>query len=115
MADRPTPRPGRIHTASAEPRPARGEPARTSAVFIARRAAEQITELVRRRPERVISVEPADGGWRVEVEVVEMSRIPDTADILGVLEVRLDADGALISYRRTHRYVRGDVSRECGR
>ena len=71
--------------------------------------------MVRERPERVISVEPVDGGWRVGLEVVETARIPDTTDILGILEVRLDADGELVSYRRTGRYVRGDVSRECGR
>jgi hypothetical protein len=39
-------------------------------------------------------------------------RIPDSADILAVYEVRLDADGALISYQRTRRYARGDLQRE---
>jgi hypothetical protein len=84
-------------------------------MFIARRAVEQITALVRARPERVISVEPTDSGWQVGVEIVETARIPDTTDILGVVEVRLNANGEVVSYRRTRRYVRGDVSRECGR
>jgi len=76
MADRATPGTGRIR-ASAERRAAGGERARTSAALMGRRAAEQVMGLVRRRPERVISVEPADGGWRVGVEVVETARIPD--------------------------------------
>jgi hypothetical protein len=113
MADRAVPGTGRIRAAS-EPGAGGGERARTSVVFVAHRAVDQITELVR-RPERVISIEPTDTGWRVGVEVVETARIPDTADIIGVLDVRLDAHGDLVSYRRTRRYVRGDVSRECGR
>jgi len=115
MSDRAAPGPGRDRAASAGREAAGGGRPQGRAAFIARRAVEQITALVRRRPERVISIEPADGGWRVGVEVVETARIPDTTDILGVLEVLLDADGDLVSYRRTGRYVRGDVSRRCGR
>jgi Gas vesicle synthesis protein GvpO len=114
MADRVTPETGRIRAASAKREGAGGERRPGRVGFIARRAAEQIAGLVR-RPERVISVEPADGGWRVGLEVVETARIPDTTDILGVLEVLLDANGDLVSYRRTGRYVRGDVARRCGR
>jgi Gas vesicle synthesis protein GvpO len=115
MSDRAAPGPGRDRAASAGREAAGGGRPQGRAAFIARRAVEQIAALVRRRPERVISIEPADGGWRVGVEVVETARIPDTTDILGVLEVLLDADGDLVSYRRTGRYVRGDVSRRCGR
>jgi hypothetical protein len=115
MSDRAAPGPGRDRAASAGREAACGGRPQGRAAFIARRAVEQIAALVRRRPERVISIEPADGGWRVGVEVVETARIPDTTDILGVLEVLLDANGDLVSYRRTGRYVRGDVSRRCGR
>ncbi|HYH93464.1 MAG TPA: gas vesicle protein GvpO [Candidatus Saccharimonadales bacterium] len=115
MSDRAAPGPGRDRAASAGREAAGGGRPQGRAAFIARRAVEQIAALVRRRPERVISIEPADGGWRVGVEVVETARIPDTTDILGVLEVLLDANGDLVSYRRTGRYVRGDVSRRCGR
>jgi hypothetical protein len=115
MSDRAAPGPGRDRAASAGREAAGGGRPQGRAAFIARRAVEQIAALVRRRPEQVISIEPADGGWRVGVEVVETARIPDTTDILGVLEVLLDADGDLVSYRRTGRYVRGDVSRRCGR
>ena len=115
MSDRAAPGPGRDRAASAGREATGGGRPQGRAAFIARRAVEQIAALVRRRPERVISIEPADAGWRVGVEVVETARIPDTTDILGVLEVLLDANGDLVSYRRTGRYVRGDVSRRCGR
>jgi hypothetical protein len=78
----------------------------------ARQAAEIVATLSGRRPESVISIERTDGGWRVGVEVVEVARIPDSADILAVYDVRLDADGDLISYRRLHRYARGHAEWE---
>jgi hypothetical protein len=79
---------------------------------VARRAARFVARLSGRRPESVISIERKDEEWRVGVEVVEVSRIPDTADILAVYEARLDADGDLISYRRIRRYARGQLDSE---
>jgi hypothetical protein len=88
---------------------------RAAAASAAPRAARLVAALSGRRPESVISIERADGGWRVGVEVVEVPRIPDSADILAVYEVRLDADGDLISYRRVCRYARGHADWEPGR
>jgi len=79
---------------------------------MARRAAGFVARLSGRRPESVISIERKDAEWRVGVEVIEVSRIPDSADILAVYEVRLDADGDLISYRRIRRYARGQLDWE---
>jgi Gas vesicle synthesis protein GvpO len=79
---------------------------------IGRRAAALVSTLTRRQPESVVFVERSHGGCRVGVEVVEVARIPDSADILTVYEVRLDVDGDLISYQRTRHYGRGDLQRE---
>jgi hypothetical protein len=79
---------------------------------MARRAASLVGALSGRRPESVVSIERSEDGWRVGVEVVEVSRIPDSADILAVYEVRLDGDGELISYRRTQRFARGQLDWE---
>ena len=50
----------------------------------------------------VISIEPADGGWRVGVEVVEDGPDPGLRRTSSAFyEVLLDADGDLVSYRRT--------------
>ena len=80
--------------------------------FIARRAATLVAKLSGRRPERVISIDRKDDEWCVGVEVVEVSRIPDSADILAVYDVRLNTDGDLISFRRTRRYARGQLDCE---
>ena len=86
--------------------------AASSAAAAARRAARLVGTLSGSRPESVISIERTDGGWRVGVEVVEVARIPDSADILAVYEVCLGADGELTSYRRVRRYARGQVDWE---
>jgi hypothetical protein len=76
---------------------------------LARRAAFELAELIGHSPESIVSLERTDDGWRVGVEVLELARIPDTADLLAEYEVDTDAEGHLMGYRRTQRYVRGRV------
>jgi Gas vesicle synthesis protein GvpO len=83
------------------------------AKIAARRAAEYVGDFTGRNPECVISVDRADGGWKVGVEVVEIRRIPDTTDVLAIYEVCLDHGGHLLSYRRTRRYARGQLDERC--
>jgi hypothetical protein len=78
---------------------------------LVRRAREQLAELVGREPEAVTSVERDDGGWRLELEVVEVERVPSSTDVLATYEVRLDEDGDLEEYSRVRRYGRGQADR----
>ena len=84
-------------------------PRRLSAADAARAAVVQLDDLTEHDVEGVVSVERDDDGWRVGLEVVESHRIPDSADILAVYEVRVDDDGELVSYRRGRRYFRGQT------
>jgi hypothetical protein len=71
-------------------------------------ARQYIAEMTDREPVTATSVTPTDeGGWLVEVEVIEDRRIPSSSDILALYEVELDADGELLSYRRIRRFLRG--------
>jgi hypothetical protein len=71
-------------------------------------AREYITDMTELEPVTMISLAPTDdGGWLIEVEVIEARRIPSSSDILALFEVLLDSDGELLSYRRTRRYLRG--------
>jgi hypothetical protein len=74
---------------------------------VAARAASELTGLIGRQVEGVVGVEQVDDGWRVQLEVVESRRIPDTTDILAIYEVDVDTDGEVTAYRRRDRYVRG--------
>ena len=82
-------------------------PQRKGAQQIANQAARQLLELTGKDPEGISGLRRADDGWVVEVEVVELRRIPSTTDVLATYEVQVDSDGELMEYRRAQRYVRG--------
>ena len=82
---------------------------------IAAYAARQLIEVTGKDVEGVTALERTDDGWTVQVEVLEVRRIPDTTDVLGLYEVQVDSDGDLLGYRRQQRYVRGTPSDEGGR
>ncbi|WP_036437653.1 gas vesicle protein [Mycobacterium sp. URHB0044] len=76
-------------------------------------AKEYITELNGQDPVAMTSVELTDqDGWVVEFEVVEDRRIPSSSDVLALYEVEIDADGELLGFRRTRRYLRGQTRSE---
>jgi hypothetical protein len=76
-------------------------------------ARREVAELTGRRVETVSGLRrDGDESWIVTVEVLELERVPSTADVLAEYEVRLDPDGRLLSYRRGDRYARGSTRSE---
>ena len=65
---------------------------------IAAEAARQLVELTGKEPEGVVGLDRSDDGWKVEVEVLEVSRIPNTTDVLAMYEVEVDGKGSLQGY-----------------
>ena len=63
------------------------------------------------RVSSVTCVIPDDGGWRVAIELVERRGIPDTNDVLGLYEIRLDGAGNVLRYERTQMRRRCDFAR----
>ncbi|MEU8359073.1 gas vesicle protein GvpO [Nonomuraea sp. NPDC048882] len=98
----------RSPAAKPEPAPerARGELTAVTAGGVGLR---HIAELTTKGVEGVTSVAPSDGGWVVEVEVVEDRRIPSSGDILALYQVQIDKEGSLLSYRRIRRYKRANA------
>lgn len=78
----------------------------SNAAAVTREALRQIAELTGRAPDTVSAVERTDDGWRVEVELVELERVPSTTNILATYEVEMDDDCSLVAYRRLRRYYR---------
>jgi len=78
-----------------------------SGMAVAREAAQQLLELTGREAEGVTGLERTEDGWKVEVEVVEVRRIPDTTDVLAIYEIEADEEGNVEGYRRLRRYSRG--------
>ena len=72
-------------------------------------ALAEIADLVGLPAESVTGVRKDDDQWVVTVEVLEVSRVPETTDVMATYEVRIDPDGDVVAYRRVRRYVRADV------
>jgi len=79
---------------------------------IARRARQHVADLTGRRAEAVLGVERDDETWMVQVETLELERVPRTTDLLACYLLRLDDDGEVVEYRRGRRYLRGQPDEE---
>jgi hypothetical protein len=61
-------------------------------------------------PVDTVSQFKRDGeAWLVEIEMIEMRRIPNSSDVLATYQILLDVEGGLLSYQRTQRYYRGQI------
>ena len=94
---------------------ASGRPSRPmTGTRAARRAALHLMELTGKDFEGIVGIKKVEDGWTVEVEVLEMRRVPSTTDVLAVYEVSVDGSGELVGYERVARYVRGDAGKDRG-
>jgi hypothetical protein len=69
-------------------------------------AREQLETILSRSIESVSGVERMRDGWLISLEVVELSRIPESTDVLATYELELDNDRNLVRYARVRRYYR---------
>ncbi|MFC7494235.1 MULTISPECIES: gas vesicle protein [unclassified Nocardioides] len=74
--------------------------------------AQQLVDLTGKEFEGIVGIAKDDDGWTIQVEVLEMRRIPTTTDVLAVYDVTVDQSGDLTGYRRVDRYVRGSAGEE---
>ncbi|GAB1338763.1 hypothetical protein ACE1SV_53530 [Streptomyces sp. E-15] len=74
---------------------------------VLREARAQLSELTGLTPESVSSFVQTEDGWALEVEVLELERVPDTMSLMASYQVELDLDGQLTGYRKVRRYERG--------
>ncbi|WDV55629.1 gas vesicle protein [Streptomyces coeruleorubidus] len=80
---------------------------RPNPMEVLRQARGQLEELTGMTAESVSSFEQTEHGWALEVEVLELERVPDTMSLLASYQVELDDQGQLTGYRRVRRYERG--------
>ncbi len=82
---------------------------RFAAPEVAEQAGQQLADLVHSKLDCVSAVTKKDSGWQVVVNLIELSRIPHSTDVLASYDVILDAEGNLESYRRGSRYMRDQL------
>lgn len=95
---------------SAASKSARGTPSKAPSISqVARQAVQELQQLVGCPAEGVSGVRRTDEGWVVTVEVLEISRVPQTTDVLASYEVAADEGGEVTGYHRVRRYLRAQV------
>ena len=85
---------------------------RLSAGELGQAAVTTVEELTGYDPEAVTGLEWDGDSWQVTVDVLELSRIPNTTDVLASYVVQLDEKGTLRGLRRARRFQRGHASEE---
>jgi hypothetical protein len=81
-----------------------------SILEIALKAKEQLIVLTGLKAGTVSGLHHDENGWHIVADMVELKRIPESADILATYEATLDDKGNLVNYQRTRRYSRGDAA-----
>ena len=81
--------------------------AKLSARDLTLAAKETISELTGHKAESVAGMEWDGEAWEIIVDVLELSRIPSTTDVLATYSVKVDDEGRLLGYKRERRFVRG--------
>ncbi len=79
---------------------------RTDAIVVSRAALTEVAFLTGKDAEKVIALRRDGEVWELEVDVVDLRRIPDTTDVLATYLVRLDDRGVVLDLRRVRRYIR---------
>jgi hypothetical protein len=88
------------------------EDGRLSAHELSQAALATVEELTGYEPEAVTALEWDGELWQVTVDVLELSRVPSTTDMIGEYVVQLDEGGTLRGYKRTRRFQRAQASQE---
>ena len=76
------------------------------------RAREEFVKLGKKPADGVTGLSKTDGGWAVSLEALERKAIPDTMDVLGLYELRLDDEGNLLGLARKKLRKRGETHEE---
>lgn len=69
----------------------------------------QITELLKKEPEGISSIEKNNEGWLVVCDVLEKKSVPETYDILKVFEFIVDKECRIVRFKQLRKIRRGDI------
>lgn len=92
--------------------PNSSENGRLTAAELSQAALTTVGQLTGYKPEAVTGLEWDGELWRITVDALELSRIPNTTDVIGSYVVQLDEHGTLRGYRRLRRFTRGQAAEE---
>ncbi|GAA4731228.1 gas vesicle protein GvpO [Actinomycetospora chibensis] len=79
---------------------------------VSRAALAEVAQLTGKDTEQIVALRREGADWVLDVDVVELRRIPGTTDFMATYRVRLDDAGEVLDLHRVRRYVRGWVGDE---
>jgi len=79
---------------------------------IIKKAREDFAKLSKISVDGVIGLSKTKEGWVVSLEALQRSAIPDSMDVLGLFEVRLDNEGNFLAFERRKLRKRADTAEE---
>jgi len=69
----------------------------------------QITELLKKKPEGISSIEKNNEGWIIVCDVLEKKSVPETYDLLKVFEFIVDKECRIVRFKQLRKIRRGDI------
>jgi len=81
-------------------------------VDVLEQAKNRLRDVTGLKVEAITRATKDNGGWRVGVDTLEMSRIPTATDVIGDYEVLLDEDGNMLRFERKRTRLRGQPMEE---
>lgn len=66
-------------------------------------------ELLNKELESISNIEKSEGGWKVQVEVLERKSVPDKFDLLKIFEFNLNENGKILGFKQIKKIQRGDT------
>lgn len=69
----------------------------------------QIESILKKKAQGIVSISREGENWNIQLEVLERRAIPDTQDILGIYDMKLDSDLDIMEYKRVGMRHRGDM------
>jgi len=73
------------------------------------RAREEFISLGKKPADGITGLSKTEEGWSILLESLERKAIPDTMDVLGLYEIRLDNEGNLLALDRKKLRKRGET------
>jgi len=67
---------------------------------ICNQALSTVKNYISKEPETVTDIEEEEGEWKVTVEALERKAVPDTQDLLGRYEIKINKNGELIGWKQ---------------
>jgi len=76
------------------------------------KAREEFISLGKKSADGITGLSKTEEGWSILMEALERKAIPDTMDVLGLYELRLDDEGNLLGLDRKKLRKRGETHEE---